>query len=92
MAELTARVEEWVDSVAARPVGLKLRRYEPAQQVVARVELAGPQRRFATVRAGVDIRGDGSTEAYLGRVSKRLLDPAQSDDLLAAIRHAYPNV
>ena len=55
---------------------------------MARVELAGPERRLATVHAGVDIRGDGSTEAYLGRVRKRPLEPAPTDDLAAALRRA----
>ena len=58
---------------------------------MARVELAGPERRLATVHAGVDVRGDGSTEAYLGRVRKRALDRAPGDDLAAALRRAIPD-
>jgi hypothetical protein len=56
---------------------------------VAPLELAGPERRLATVRAGVDVRGDGSTEAYLGRIRRRSLDPVNSaEDAVAAVRRA----
>jgi hypothetical protein len=65
-----------------------LRRYAPEEQVVARVELAGPERRLARTHGGVDVRGDGSTEAYLGRVKRRSLDRADGEDALAALRRA----
>ena len=57
---------------AARdPAKTQLKRYTPDEQVVARVELAGPQKRLANVHGGVDVHGDGSTEAYLGRVRRQ---------------------
>jgi hypothetical protein len=55
---------------------------------VGRVELAGPERRLARTHAGVDIRGDGSTEAYLGRVRRSALSQAPGEDALAALRRA----
>jgi len=52
------------------------REYAPVQQVVARGELRGPRR----LRGGVDLRGDGSAEAWTGRIAKRLVtaDPGES--------------
>jgi len=53
---------------------------------VARLELSGPQRRLPTVRAGVDVHGDGSTAPYLGRVRRRVLDQGSGEGAVAAIR------
>jgi hypothetical protein len=59
--------------------------------VLARVELAGPQRRLAGTHAGVDVRGDGSTEAYLGRVRRQALDRAKDEGAGAALRRVLQN-
>ena len=68
-----------------RPVGGSvIRRIEPVQQVVARLELRGPGR----LRAGVDVRGDGSTEAYTGRVWRRLEEQRADEDAYDALRRA----
>jgi hypothetical protein len=67
----------------ATPVGGSLiRRIEPVQQVVARLELKGPD----GLRAGVDVRGDGSSEAYTGRVRRRLVDQRPGEDAYGALR------
>jgi hypothetical protein len=71
--------------VDARPVGGSvIRRIEPVQQVVARLELRGPGR----LRAGVDVRGDGSSEAYTGRVRRRLVEQRADEDAYDALRRA----
>jgi hypothetical protein len=88
LAELGARVDELAETTARHPAETKLRRYGPEEQVVARIELAGPERRLARTHAGVDIRGDGSTEAYLGRVRRRAAAQADGEDAVAALRRA----
>jgi hypothetical protein len=55
---------------------------------VARIELAGPERRLARTQAGIDVHGDGSTEAYLGRVRRRALDRAKDEGAVTALRRA----
>jgi len=66
----------------ARPLDTKLRRFEPAQQVVARLEVAGPRR----LHGGIDVRGDGSTEAFTGRIRRRLVEQRAGESPEAALR------
>ncbi len=82
------RIDELAQSVADDPSGTRLRRYAPEEQVVARIELSGPQRRLPRVHAGIDVRGDGSTEAYVGRVRRQALGVRPDEDPIAALRQA----
>jgi hypothetical protein len=64
-----ARGRELARSADRKPVSSPLgRTYEPVQVVAARIELKGPR-----MRAGVDVRGDGSAEAFTGRVRRSLV-------------------
>jgi hypothetical protein len=65
----------------ARGGGL-MRRLEPVQVVVARLELAGPR----GLRAGVDVRGDGSSEAFTGRVRRQVVDQRPGESAYDALR------
>jgi hypothetical protein len=59
------------------------RTYDPVIQVQARAELR-PRR----VTGGIDIRGDGSTEAFVGRVRRRVVEQERGEDAYAALRRA----
>ena len=76
-------VGELADDVSARPVGGGLiRKLEPVQQVVGRIEVTGPDR----LRAGVDVRGDGSSEAFTGRVRRQLVEQRRRESAVDALR------
>jgi hypothetical protein len=87
LEEALAAVErlgaELADGADARPVGGSLlRRITPVQQVIGRVELRGPRR----LRAGVDVRGDGSSEAFTGRVRRQLVEQRDGESAYDALR------
>ena len=80
---LERRGRELEAGAAAAPLGGRLiRRFEPVQRVVGRVELSGPGR----VRAGVDVRGDGSAEAFVGRVRRTLVQQRDGESPYDALR------
>ena len=67
----------------ARPAGgFLIRRLDPVQQVIGRIELRGPDR----LRAGVDVRGDGSSEAFTGRLRRRVVAQRDGESAYDALR------
>jgi hypothetical protein len=82
---LRRQAAELLRGTPVAPAGTAfLRRYDPVSQVVGRVELSGPRR----LRAGLDVRGDGSTEAFRGRLRRTLIeqrDGESADDALARV-------
>ncbi len=64
--------------------GTIIRKLEPMQIVVARLELSGPRR----LRVGVDVRGDGSSEAFTGRVRRGVLEQRDGESAYDALRRA----
>ena len=78
-------VEREGRALAAGPrrtaVRLRTREFTPQQQVAGRVELSGPG-----VRAGVDVRGNGDTEAWTGRVRRRVVEQEGRESPYQALR------
>jgi hypothetical protein len=81
---LERRMQELATGPGSAPVDLRYRRFEPVQQVAARGEVSGP----GGVRGGVDLRGDGSAEAFTGRLRRRLVEQSEGETPYAALRRA----
>ena len=83
LAALRAHLE---DTGGLDSVSVLGREYDPADLVAARGEIRGPGRR----RAGADLRGDGTVEAWKGWLRRTVLVPAEDetpwDALLREVR------
>jgi hypothetical protein len=79
LSEVESRGRELSRTTRAEPVDTKLLgRFEPRQQVAARLQLGR--------RGGVDIRGDGSAEAYTGWLRRRLIEQHGDESPYDALR------
>ena len=63
-------------------VGALTREYEPVRQVAGRLEIHGP----GGARGGIDVRGDGSAEAYRGWIRKELVERRDGESPVDALR------
>src|SRR4051794_11516287 len=61
--------------------GSLMRRFEAEHQVTARLELRGPG-----VRAGVDVRGDGTAMAFTGRLRRTEIARRDGETAYDALR------
>lgn len=75
--ELQGRAD--ADSVG----GSLMRRFQPEDQVTARLELRGPG-----VAAGVDVRGDGTAIAFTGRMRRSEIERHGGETAYDALRRA----
>jgi hypothetical protein len=85
---LELRVSELEATVRRETVDLHVKRFDPIDQVAARAEIAGPRRLRPAVRAGVDIRGDGSAEAYIGGATREPVEQRERETPVQALRRA----
>lgn len=82
---IESRGRELEAGARTRPAGgAMFRRIEPVQQVRARLELRGP----GGLRGGIDVRGDGSSEAFTGRLRRRLVEQRRGESAYDALRRA----
>ena len=79
LAAIEERGEELSHGTRSKPVDTKvLGRWEPGQQVAGRLQLGR--------RGGIDIRGDGSVEAYTGWLRRRLVEQRGDESPYDALR------
>jgi hypothetical protein len=64
--------------------GSLMRRFEPEDQVTARLELSGPRR----LRVGVDIRGDGTAVPFTGSLVRKPVERERGESAYDALRRA----
>ena len=83
---LESRGRELATAAPGEAVDVRYKKFEPQERVVARLELAGPERFVPSVRAGVDVRGDGTVEAYRGRVRREVISENRGESAYAALR------
>ena len=84
-------VERAGRALAAAPrrqvVDLRYRKFEPSEQVAHRIELAraGMLKRGL---GGIDVRGDGTLQAWTGWTRRRPIDPDGNETVYQALRRA----
>lgn len=81
LAFIEERGRELARDARAKPVDTKvLGRWEPQQQVAARIQLGR--------RGGIDIRGDGSAEAFAGWLRRVVIEQKDGESPYDALRRA----
>lgn len=86
LVALQAHVLRFGARVPRETIDIRSRQFEPVAQVAARAELSGPQRFMPSVRAGIDVRGDGSAEAWTGRARRTVVAQEEGESAVEALR------
>jgi hypothetical protein len=88
LTALEAEGRQLARDAPEKAVDAKVLRFEASERVIARLEVSGPERLVPSIRAGVDVRGDGSVAAYRGRVRRQALESREGESAYAALRRA----
>jgi hypothetical protein len=83
LAALQARLDELVPSERRGPERGLLGNVDPVARVALRGEVAGPG-----AHGGIDVRGDGSAEAFTGRWRRVLVERRPGETAHEALRRA----
>jgi hypothetical protein len=86
LERLERRVDELAVDARRKPVDLGVRQFEPVQQVAARAQITGPGRVRPAVAGGIDIRGDGSMEAFTGRLRRQVVELEKGESAAEGLR------
>jgi hypothetical protein len=85
---LERRLDELEPSAHREDVHLLKRKIDASRLVSVRVELSGPGRIMPAFRGGIDLRGDGSMEAFTGRSRRTLIAQGKRESPTQALRRA----
>lgn len=87
LAALDRRTAELAPTAERDEVRFLARKIEPARQVAARLEIAGGGGLWRpAVTGGVDLRGDGSAEAFTGRLRRSVVEQRRGESAVDALR------
>jgi hypothetical protein len=82
------RLDELAPDASRQAIQVFKRRFDAVRQVAVRAEISGPGGVLGRPHGGVDLRGDGSKEAYTGHFKRRLLELQPGETPYAGLRRA----
>jgi hypothetical protein len=85
---IQTRMDELAPDAKRQASYLLGRRIDAARQVAVRGEISRRHGLLGSERGGIDLRGDGSTEAYIGRVPRRLIELGPGESAYDGLRRA----
>ena len=90
--ELAFHADEVSSRADGTSVDAMFKTFEPVERVYGRIEIAGQRKCLVSRdRAGIDVRGDGSLEAFIGRTNREVVEPLPGETVVAALRRAWGN-
>lgn len=81
LAGLQAELNSAGPGTRREPVNALVREFQPEEQVAMRLEVRG-----RGVCGGLDLHGDGTQEAYTGRIRRRGIVPEPGENAVSALR------